>query len=219
MRFSVPAVVFGLCAAFAATSPVPEPSATPPAVDKSKVYIEGIDGITYAGSGCKAGSVAISMNDPKTVVTLAFDSYMASIGPTAVFTDKRKNCNLNIKLHYPPGYQYTLYQLDYTGHADLDKDVKATQRSTYWFAGEQPRATLQTSWVGKFSDNFSLRDTLVNKSWVWSPCGASTTLNINTEVFLDNSKNPKGSGLITTDVIDGKVVSLFGFGFQFRPCQ
>jgi hypothetical protein len=148
------------------------------------------------------------LNDPKTVVTLAFDSYLASIGPGIAFTEKRTNCNLNTKLHYPQGYQYTFYQLNYTGRTDLEKNVRATQQSTYWFASGNPRTNLKTSWVGEFSDNYPFRDTLANTSWVCSPCGASTTLNINTEVLLENSKDPKESGLIATDVIDGKVVSL-----------
>ena len=215
MRFSVNAIVLSLFAALAAASPLPGPDTLPSTtdIDLTKVYIEGI---TYAGSGCKAGSVAVSNSKDFTVFTLRFDSYVTSIGPGTQFTDRRKNCNLNVKLHYPKGYQYTLYQADYTGTANLEKGVSATQESQYWFARETPRATLRAKWSGPFSDNYNFRDTLVHDAWVWSPCGASTTLNINTQLNLDNTGYPQASGYIAPNGIDPNVKTLYGI--SWRKC-
>lgn len=211
MKYSISALVLGFFAVLSAAAPTPDDE-----VDVSKVYIEGI---TYAGSGCKAGTVAISKSNDYKTVTLAFDSYVASIGPGVAFVERRKNCNINVKLHYPSGYQYTLYQTDYTGYADIEKGVTAKQQSEYWFAGfATQKATLRTTWKGKFTDTFTFRDTLAHEACVWSPCGASTTLNIDTQLTLDNNDDDKkkASGLITTDVIDHKVKTIYGV--RWRKC-
>jgi hypothetical protein len=214
MKYSISALVLGLFAVLSAAAPTPA-DADDVNIDPSKVYIEGI---TYGGSGCKAGSVAISKADDWKTVTLSFDSYVASIGPGVSFVERRKNCNINVKIHYPSGYQYTLYQTDYKGYCELEKGVTAKQQSDYWFAGFMgQKGSLKSIWKGKFADNYSFRDTLAHEAWVWSPCGASTTLNIDTQLNLDNNEDKKASGFITTEVIDHKVKTIYGV--RWRKCN
>jgi len=211
MKYSISALVLGFFAVLSAAAPTPDGDD----VDPSKVYIEKID---YAGSGCKAGTVAISKAADWKTVTLSFDSYVASIGPGVAFSERRKNCNINVQLHYPSGYQYTLYQTDYKGYCEIEKGVTAKQQSEYWFAGfMDKKATFKSYWQGKYADGFSFRDTIANEACVWSPCGASTTLNIDTQINLENSQNKKASGLITTDVIDHKVTTIYGV--RWRKCH
>ena len=218
MRFLASAIVLSFFAVFAAASPVPQslnPQPLPPGFDPSKV---GIEAVSYAGSGCKAGSVAISPSQDWTVVTLAFDSYIASIGPGIPFVERRKNCNINFRLHYPQGYSFALYKTDYIGRVDLQDRVNATQESNYWFAGHPPPPPepIYSRWTGPINENYHLTDTLVGSALVWSPCGASTTFNVNTQVYLDSS-DPTKSGFITTDVIDNKVKTLLGI--QWQQCH
>ena len=211
MRYLVAAVALSLCVAIVSASPMPQP---PPPVDLSKVYINGV---TYAGSGCPANSVAISKSDNWAEITLAFDQYVASIGPGIPITQNRKNCNLNINLHYPEGLQFAVYETDYTGFAQLESKVRATHQSDYWFAGfANQKATLRSTWVGPFTNTYSFTDTLTHEATVFSPCGASTTLNINTQLYLDNSQNHQGSGQITTETIDHKVTTTLGL--EWTPC-
>jgi len=215
MRLST--VVLGLCATLAIASPVPEPEAVPTipdGVDWNQVVIEDVQ---YSGTGCPPKSVAVSKATDWQTVTLAFSQYVASIGGGAAVAEKRKNCNINLKIKYPKNIQYTVYKTDYTGFVDLDKKVKAYQQSDYWFAGfAGNKATLRSEWQGEYSAVYTFTDTLVADKCVWSPCGSVTTLNINTAIWLDNKDNPKGTGLITTDVIDHKVKSLHYF--SWRKC-
>ncbi|PUU75413.1 hypothetical protein B9Z19DRAFT_928003, partial [Tuber borchii] len=185
-----------------------------PLPDPSQVSIEGI---TYAGTGCKAGSVAISHASDYQTLTLSFDSYVASIGPGVPFAEKRKNCNLNVNIHYPPGYQYTLYKIDYTGFADLQTGVSASQTSNCWFAGRFTPWYFQTSFTGPYTKTYTFTDTLASESLVWSPCGASHTLNCNTQLLL-NSTNPGSSGIITTDVVDIQAKPKQVYGIRWRMC-
>jgi hypothetical protein len=68
---------------------------------------------------------------------LIFDSYVASIGPGVAATENRKNCQLNIDLQYPGGFQYSVFSTQYRGYAALDANVTGTQKSTYYFTGRK----------------------------------------------------------------------------------
>lgn len=77
-------------------------------------------------------------------MTLIFDQYVASQGKGISVTESRKNCQLNIALLYPSGFQYSVFSADYRGYAALDKGVNGTQKSTYYFSG-------QTAQVSEFA--------------------------------------------------------------------
>jgi len=69
--------------------------------------------------------------------TLIFDQYVASIGPGVAITENRKNCQLNIDLQYPQGFQYSVFTTDYRGYVGIDAGVTATQEATYYFSGRK----------------------------------------------------------------------------------
>ncbi|RPA95174.1 hypothetical protein L873DRAFT_1813371 [Choiromyces venosus 120613-1] len=209
MKYPIAALVLGFFAALSVAAPQRTSVDDNVDVDPAQVYLEGI---TYAGTGCKVGSGAITKTQDSRIVTLEFNSFVASIGPGVAFDERRKNCNLNINLHYPGGYQYTLYQIDYTGSANLDVGVTAKLQSIYWFAGFlNQRATLQTTLKGKYVNSYAIHDILPPDAWVWSPCGASTTLNIDTEVSLANDPTT-ASGT----VIDSRFRVIYGV--RWRRC-
>lgn len=138
MRFPVSAIVLSLYAALAASSPISEPDTSD--IDLSKIYVEGI---AHAGSGCPSASVALTHNSNWTVFALVFERFSVSIGPGIPSAQKSKNCIVEVRLRYPPGYQYTIYQADFRDQATLDKGVNATHKASFWFAGETPKATLK----------------------------------------------------------------------------
>jgi hypothetical protein len=111
-------------------TPTPQAPAGP---NPNDVFIKSF---TYAGSGCPAGSVANATDASKQVLTLLYDNYVASIGPGTAVTDRRKNCQLNLDIHYPQGWQFSLFSADYRGFEDLDKGVTGQQVSTYYFSGQ-----------------------------------------------------------------------------------
>lgn len=95
-----------------------------------------IVGLTYGGTGCPSGTVSSVFSDDRTVMTLIFDKYTAEIGPHISPKKKRKNCQLNVNLRYPAGFQYSIFSADYRGYAHLDKGVTGVQKSTYYFSGQ-----------------------------------------------------------------------------------
>jgi len=137
---------------------------------------------------------------------------VTSIGPQVPITQNRKFCQLNVGLHVPNGWSYTVAEVTYRGYADLDSGVVGTQTSTYYFSGNAQQATASTSYYGPYADDYLVADAIGISSLVWSQCNANVALNIKDAVRLNGS----GNGLMTADSIDGKLSHIFGL--QFRQC-
>lgn len=215
MKYSVSAIVLGFFAALNVAAPAP--AAEPQLFSPGDVTISSV---AYAGSGCRAGTASVIISNDRTTVTILFDEYEAEIYPGSPPSKAIKNCNINFKVNYPPGLQYTLYTNDYTGYARLDQGVTAKQTSSYWFAGfigDKP--TFQSTWNGPFDKQYTFTDTL--QSLVYSPCGTSTTLNLNTQLTLAyTTPNHQVTGLINTQSIDSHTFNPFKhvYGIRWQKC-
>lgn len=178
------------------------------------VYVRSI---SYAGSGCPAGSVAQNVAPDLQAFTLLFDSYIAEAGPGVSAREKRKNCQINIDLAFPQGWSYSIFTVDYRGYVSLEPRTTAMQKSSYYFQGNRATANLQTTMKGPVDKDYQIRDTLGLSAMVWSPCGASRSLNINSQIRVDNTRNRRGFGLITLDSIDGQVEHVYGI--KWKRCR
>ncbi|KAF2196252.1 hypothetical protein GQ43DRAFT_267954 [Delitschia confertaspora ATCC 74209] len=168
--------------------------------DPTKVQIKGI---SYGGTGCPQGTMGYQISQDRTTVTLIFDSYIASIGPNIVVTEQRKNCQLNVDITYPGGFQYSVLSADYRGYASLQKGVSGTLKSTYYFSGESTQTSTTYDFKGPVAGDYLKHDEADSTSVIWSPCGAEGMLNINSQVRL-SSTNATATGLLTTDSTDLK---------------
>jgi hypothetical protein len=184
-----------------------------PAAAQAPPYVR-VRSISYAGSGCPAGSVAQNISPDRQAFTLLFDNYIAQAGPGVPFSEKRKNCQLNIDLDFPQGWSFSLVNVDYRGYASLDPGVTASQQSLYYFQGQGATGRLSTPMVGPYDQDYQISDTLGVAALVWSPCGMQRALNVNTSLLVNNAANPNGNGLITTDSIDGGIKLIYGLRWQ-----
>ena len=152
-----------------------------------------LEDIKYAGSGCPTGATHLWHSGPDWAnLTFALDDYLPTPAPGAPPLSKRKNCNINAKIHVPPGYQYTLYEHSLIGNLYLSDKVKFTHQADYWFAGlAGKKARFFLSSYGPQS-SYNIADTLVDSALVWSPCGGvgDGWLNISAQAYTDNSANP-----------------------------
>jgi len=175
-----------------------------------------IVGITYAGSGCPAGTVGNNVSPDFQAFTLLFDQYQALAGPGVSFSQKRKNCQVNVSMDIPSGWSYTLFTVDTRGYVSLQPGVRAMEQSTYYFQGQSLTGRQQTIVYGPTDRNYQAKDQLTLENQVWSPCGAVRSLNINTEVRVDNSAAPNNQGMMTVDSIDGHFKLIYGL--RWRRC-
>jgi len=95
-----------------------------------------IESIAFAGSGCPAGSVSGQLSTDLTTITLLYGSFVAQAGKNLSGTEYRKNCQLNVKLRYPEGYQFSVFKADYRGYAQLPEGDTGTCKATYYFSGD-----------------------------------------------------------------------------------
>ena len=177
----------------------------------SGVYINAV---SYGGSGCPQGSVGTVFSADRTTLTLIFDSYIASAGPTVPVTESRKNCQIAADIRVPQGWSYSVASVDYRGFVDLPYGASAQQSATYYFQGEQVQATSTSTFQGPVSKDYLVSDRIPLETTVWSDCRAIKPVNVNTKIRLSV---PRGqSGQITTDSIDAKVKQIYGL--QWRRC-
>lgn len=101
-----------------------------------------IKGVAYAGSGCQSGTVASQLSTDKTTLTLIYDDFIAQSGKNIPPKDYRKNCQLNVKLRYPQGWQFSVFKADYRGHATLPHGATGTCKATYYFSGDSKQVSL-----------------------------------------------------------------------------
>ncbi|KAF2748499.1 hypothetical protein M011DRAFT_476503 [Sporormia fimetaria CBS 119925] len=162
-----------------------------------------IRGVSYGGTGCPQGTLSSYISNDRTIVTIIYDAYIASIGPGIAITESRKNCQLSVDIQYPGGFQYSILSADYRGYASLQKGVSGTLKSNYYFSGMQEQSSTEYNFVGPLTGDYLKSDKADSTSIVWSPCGADGNLNINSQVRL-SSTDSKATGLLTTDSTDLK---------------
>ncbi|EOA86682.1 hypothetical protein ACJQWK_08419 [Exserohilum turcicum] len=195
---------------FAAALPTVELGEAPP---PGQVKIRGV---SYGGTGCPQGTVSSQISSDRTVMTLIFDSYIASIGPSVAVTEQRKNCQLNVDIEYPGGFQYSILSADYRGYSNIEKGVTGTLKSTYYFSGQTAQSSTQYTFEGPVTGDYLKHDEADSTSVVWSPCGTTGMLNINSQVRL-TSTNSKATGILTTDSTDLKFTQVVYV--QWQKCN
>lgn len=98
--------------------------------------------MSWAGTGCPAGSVAYDIGEDGTVVALSFDKYVAQTGGNAEPKDARKNCNVRMTLDYPAGWSYTVASTILRGGAKIPKNCEAVLGAKYFFSGQTDDVSL-----------------------------------------------------------------------------
>jgi hypothetical protein len=182
------------------------------APDPNQVHIQSI---AYAGSGCPAGTVSESVAPDAKAFTLLFDSYVAEAGPGVSLAAGRKNCQIAVDLRFPQGWSYTIFDVDYRGYVQLDRGATGLQKSSYYFQGQSLGPSLQSTFTGPVDKDYHFRDSLGVDAVVYSPCGMSRALNLNTQVRVTARGGSRA--LMTTDSIDGQLSHVYGI--RWKRCR
>ncbi|MBE3047900.1 DUF4360 domain-containing protein [Candidatus Bathyarchaeota archaeon] len=95
-----------------------------------------INSVSAEGTGCPAGTIAITISPDRTVVTLGFDEFQLGLGTGWASSDRQKTCNIHLNVYYPAGYSYAVIKTTYHGFATLDEGVNGVFETEYIFADE-----------------------------------------------------------------------------------
>jgi len=162
--------------------------------------------------------VAVSFSGDRTSFTLIFSEYIAQIGPGVSLAQSHSNCRVNGNLHLPGGWQFSIASADYRGYVHLDEGLSALQEATYYVQGESAALPVSTPFNGPVDQDYHVHDDIPFQSTIWSPCGGTLPIYVNTQVRITKNTDTPASaqGIITADSIDGKITHKLGF--QWRQC-
>lgn len=188
----------------------PEAPSTADVVPPGKITV---DVVTVNGSGCPAGTAAVAVSDDNTAFTVTYSDYTAQAGSGSSPTDFRKNCQLNLRVHYPQGFTFGIAKADYRGFAHLPRGAKGMQRASYYFSGSSSTGTSTHNINGPKTDNWQFTDSTDVAEIVFAPCGMVRHLNVNTEVRV--STNPSNQpAFVSMDSTDGSVNTRYQFAWK-----
>lgn len=169
--------------------------------------------LSYGGSGCPQGTLSQSFSQDRKTFTLIFDQFYASLEQGKPITDSRKNCQINVPVKIPQGWQFSILSTDYRGYVQLDRGLHAQHKSTYYFAGQSEQVSSTCDFYGPTARDYLSHNDVGVESW--SPCGTSANLNVNAQVRLLNESGPASAkGQITNDSTDGKFKQMLGLRWK-----
>lgn len=170
---------------------------------------------SYGGTGCPAGTASVMLSPDQSALSILFDSYVAEAGNTTGRRVDRKSCNITVPVTVPNGYSVAIFQVDYRGFNLVPRGGMNRFDVEYFWAGARgPR--ISRIFAGPNSDNFTLTDELIASSLIWSPCGQSVNLRVNSSMMAQsNSRMEQTMGILdSADVSSGLIYHL-----QFRRCR
>jgi len=194
MKFPTTLLTFLLPLLISAT-PVPDTTNTNTTDALLAPPFVNIDSFIYSGTGCPPGSLDAYVSAGGAQIAVWYNQ-MVAFSPGDASANKRKFCQFNFKLHYPPGWAFTVVSNDYSGYIGIDGGLTAEVVSSYYYSGHStgrsdPSSTLSVR--GPFYQDYRLNSR--TSTQVWSPCGAEVLLNLKTDIRLIGD----GTGVISTD--------------------
>ncbi|KAJ3318826.1 hypothetical protein HDV06_007007 [Boothiomyces sp. JEL0866] len=155
--------------------------------------------ILYGGSGCPQGSSSAYITPDRSAFHVEFAHLTAISGNGTHITDSRKNCQISVEFEYEAGWQFSLAGVGFTGSVNLQPDVTAVEKTSYYFQGESDTADFQHVFNGPDHEDFNLVDIVPLNPPVWSGCTNDVGLEINTRVQILNSTTTGPISYITTN--------------------
>lgn len=174
-----------------------------------------LDVQTVNGSGCPAGTASVSVLGDNTGFRINYSAYRAEAGAGADPTDFRKNCQVNLLVHIPQGFTFAIARADYVGRLHLESGATALQRSNYYYQGSSENSVSDHVFAGPRDGTWLATDVTQTADLVYAACGATRSLNINTELRVYAGASGARS-FISMRASDGEVYTIVQF--QWKQC-
>ena len=165
--------------------------------------------IGLGGPGCPAGSASASVSRDGSTLAIRFTRFNVAAGGGDSLD--RKACSLAIPMTVPAGYSVALVGLTYRGGVMLPADASAQLNAETFFAGGDGPVASHTVEGPLFS---SFTATTAAVAEVWSECGASTILRVNTSLLVRTPSGAPASASIRSQEVDAALV----YQLKLRKC-
>ena len=163
------------------------------------------------GSGCPAGSAAVSQASDK-AFTVTYSQYIAAAGDGAPPLSFRKNCQLNLGVGVPAGWTFGITAVDYRGYAHLGNSAHGTLSASYYYACLPGTYRQQHPMFGPTDGDYEFMDRAPIVAF--APCHFHTTLNVNTELRTYRGSDPSYLNVLTMDSTDVNMSTIYHLAFH-----
>ena len=165
--------------------------------------------LSINGSGCPAGTAAVSAAPDESEFKVTYTQFAASAGGGASPADFRKNCQFDMLVSVPSGWTYGIASQRYRGFANLDTGARGTIQTDYYFSGIPGTNPQYRPLSGPMNTDYEFDDQ--QPVLTWAPCHFSTTLNVDTSLQVFRGTNPCFFDEITMNSTDSPQLA-------FRRC-
>lgn len=142
-----------------------------------------IEILTLNGSGCLPGSVVVQISPDNTWFDVGYSgNFTAAVGIGTRPTDLRKNCQLLLLPHIPPGYSYAIASIDHHAFVSLAPGATGTHRAHFFYSGAAAPPIVSHPFSGPREGPWQVTDAFDESSLLFSPCGTQRALTINAEL-------------------------------------
>lgn len=170
----------------------------------------------YGGTGCPAGTASVSLSPDEDAISILFDSFSASAGNFSGKRVDRKSCNLSIPVAIPQGYSVAVIQVDYRGFNLIPAYGAYTRLNTEYFWAGIRGPTFSKLFTGPQNRDFTTTNGILAESLVWTPCGASVNLRVNSSIMAQSNSRMDQTDIMvdSADITSGLIYHL-----QWRRCN
>jgi hypothetical protein len=168
----------------------------------------------YGGTGCPGGSASVIVAPDQKSLSILFDSYVVEAGRPSNRQIDRKSCNLTVPVHVPQGYSIAVFHVDYRGFNALPAGTSSRFNAEYFWAGARG-PIMGRDFHGPLNQNYILSNNLLASSLVWTPCGASVNLRVNSSLMVRSPSLQQAMATVdSADLAAGLIYHL-----QWRRCN
>lgn len=169
----------------------------------------------YGGTGCPAGSASVVVSPDQKSLSILFDNYLVEAGYTTNRSIDRKSCNLTVPVHVPQGYSISIFHVDYRGFNALPAGGNSRFSAEYFWAGARG-PTMTKNFYGPLNQDYILSNNLLASALVWTPCGASVNLRVNSSMMV-RTNSSYAQAMATVDSADLRAGLIYHI--QWRRCN
>ncbi|MBL7543006.1 MAG: DUF4360 domain-containing protein [Bdellovibrionaceae bacterium] len=170
---------------------------------------------SYGGNGCPAGTASVTLSPSEDALSILFDAFSVSAGGESRKRVDRKSCNLSIPVAIPQGYSVAVIQTDYRGFNYIPGAGAYTRLNTEYFWAGIRGPLFSKMWVGPQNQDFTTSNGILAESLVWTPCGASVNLRVNSSIMAQTNNRMDQTDIMvdSADITAGLIYHL-----QWRRC-
>ena len=171
---------------------------------------------SYGGSGCPAGTASVTVSPDDQALSVLFDQFIAEAGNTTGRRVDRKACNLTIPVHVPQGFSVAVIQTDYRGFNLIPSYGGMSRLNTEYFWAGVRGPVFSHVYSGPKNDDFTISNGIYTQNLVWTPCGASVNLRVNTTIMAQSNYRMDQTMMMvdSADITGGLVYHL-----QWKSCR